>query len=104
MVTNQGTDLRRAQYIFAVMNILTLTLAFRPLIRSKKVPAYALAIMCLTSYRIHSIFVLRLFNDPVAMLLLYAAVNAFADGQWTIGSVLYRWVLSNNDVKQLIVM
>ena len=89
-LTNEGLEIRKAQFMFAAMYLLTLILAFRPLIRSKKVPAYALAMMCLTSYRVHSIYVLRLFNDPVAMFLLYAAVNAFCDGWWTIGSVFYR--------------
>ena len=90
-LTDQGLEVKRAQYIFGVMYLGTVALAFRLLIRSKKVPAYVLAIMCLTSYRIHSLYALRLFNDPVAMLLLYAAINAFCDGWWTVGSVLYRY-------------
>ena len=89
-LTDRGTDIRRAQYIFATVYLLTVALVFRILIRTKKVPCYVLAIMCLTSYRIHSLYALRLFNDPVAMLLLYAAVNAFCDGWWTLGSILYR--------------
>ena len=92
-LTDQGLEIKRAQYIFGVLYLLTVALAFRLLISSKKVPAYVLAIMCLTSYRIHSLFALRLFNDPVAMLLLYAAVNAFSDGWWTVGSILYRYEL-----------
>ena len=89
-LTDKGTDIRRAQYIFAGVYLLTLVLVFRLLIRTNKVPGYVYAMMCFTSYRIHSLYVLRLFNDPVAMLLLYAAVNAFCDGWWTLGSILYR--------------
>lgn len=48
--------------------------------------------VCLTSYRVHSIFSLRLFNDPVAMILLYAAVNLFMDGKWSFGSVFFRYM------------
>ena len=90
-LTNQGADVKKAQYIFAVLYVLTVALVFRLLIRTKKVPVFVLAMMCLTSYRIHSIYALRLFNDPVAMLLLYLAVNAFSDDWWYIGSVIYRY-------------
>ena len=65
-------------------------LFFRLYCKSGKVPPYALAFMTLISYRVHSIFVLRLFNDPVAMVLLYAALNLFADDYWSLGSVFFR--------------
>jgi len=88
-LTDNGKDVRAAQYIFAVFYLTTIMLVFRLTIRTKKVPAYMIAVMCLTSRRIHSIYILRLFNDPVAMLLLYAALNMYCDGWWTIGSLLY---------------
>jgi hypothetical protein len=39
-------------------------------------PPYVAILLCL-SRRVHSIFVLRLFNDAFAMLLLYLAVLVF---------------------------
>lgn len=50
--------------------------------------------MCCTSYRVHSIYVLRLFNDPVAMLFLYASLNAFTSERWSIGSIFYSLAVS----------
>lgn len=88
-VTSSGTNIRLAQYIFLVFYIITLMLVFRLFHKSNKLPPYILMLMCCTSYRIHSIFVLRLFNDPVAMMLLYAALNLFADNYWTLGSLVY---------------
>lgn len=67
--------------------------------RSRHVPQ-ALLIPLALSKREHSIYMLRLFNDPWAMMFLYAAIIAFmlGDGRegkqrrlsWRIGSVLFR--------------
>lgn len=53
-------------------------------------PPYVLLVMCCTSYRVHSILVLRLFNDSVAMIFLYGAMNLFIENQWALGSLVYR--------------
>lgn len=50
--------------------------------------------MTLTSYRIHSIYVLRLFNDPVAMLLFYISFYLFLSGKWSLGSLFYSLAVS----------
>lgn len=60
----------------------------------KQIPPYVLIFMCCTSYRVHSIYVLRLFNDPVAMLFLYASLNAFTSERWSIGSIFYSLAVS----------
>jgi alpha-1,3-mannosyltransferase len=93
-ITSRGTNVKIAQYFFAALYVITLMLVFRIYAKSKKVPPYVLILMCCTSYRIHSIFVLRLFNDPVAMLLLYASINAFLDSRWYLGSILYSLAVS----------
>ncbi|XP_029669636.1 lethal(2)neighbour of tid protein 2 isoform X2 [Formica exsecta] len=93
-VTLRGADIKTAQYIYAAVYAITLMLVFKIYARTKKVPPYVLILMCCTSYRIHSIFVLRLFNDPIAMLLLYASFNAFLDNRWYLGSVLYSLAVS----------
>lgn len=57
-------------------------------------PPYAIIISTLTSYRIHSIFVLRLFNDPIAVLLFYVSLNLFLSGKWFLGSMFYSLAVS----------
>lgn len=55
-----------------------------------QMPPYVLILLSM-SYRIHSIFALRLFNDPVAMLLFYTAANLFMSHRWTIGCTFFRY-------------
>lgn len=93
-ITNQGENVRLAQYIFIIIYLLQLCLVLRIYSKSKKVPPYVLVLTILTSYRIHSIYVLRLFNDPIAVLLLYASLNLFLDSKWYLGSIFYSLAVS----------
>ncbi|XP_055350514.1 lethal(2)neighbour of Tid protein-like [Paramacrobiotus metropolitanus] len=93
-ITDKGKDIRLAQYIFAALYVGTLALIFRLYARTVRIPPYVLILMCLLSYRIHSIFVLRLFNDCIAMFLLYAAVNLFIDNWWMVGCLLFSAAVS----------
>ncbi|XP_043278162.1 lethal(2)neighbour of tid protein [Venturia canescens] len=87
--TSAGANVKLGQYIFALLYIAALCLVLRIYSRTKTVPPYVLILIFCTSYRIHSIFVLRLFNDPIAMIFVFAAINAFLDEKWSLGSVLY---------------
>ncbi|XP_012283509.1 lethal(2)neighbour of Tid protein [Orussus abietinus] len=89
-----GMNIRIAQYFFAIVYAILLILVFRIYAKTLKVPPFILILMCCSSYRIHSIFVLRLFNDPIAMVLFFAAVNAFLDNRWYLGSILYSLAVS----------
>ncbi|KAG9343176.1 hypothetical protein JZ751_014153 [Albula glossodonta] len=92
--TDHGANIRTGQYLFAVFYLLNLLLVFRIYHRTQKVPPYVFFFVCCASYRIHSIFVLRLFNDPVAMLLLFGAVNLFLDRHWMLGCGIYSLAVS----------
>ncbi|NXL40317.1 ALG3 mannosyltransferase, partial [Glaucidium brasilianum] len=92
--TGRGTDIRLAQYLFAGLYLLNLLLVFRIYCRTNKVPPYVFFFMCCASYRIHSIFVLRLFNDPVAMAILFLAINLFLEEHWSWGCFLFSLAVS----------
>lgn len=93
-LTSGGQNIRFAQYLFAGIYLIQMYLVLRLYTKSRKLPPYVLVISAFTSYRIHSIYVLRLFNDPVAILFLYAAINMFLDGRWSWGSIFLSFGVS----------
>ncbi|KNC78941.1 hypothetical protein SARC_08648 [Sphaeroforma arctica JP610] len=93
-LTNLGEDIRTAQYIFAGLYVVLLSLVLAIYIRTKRVPPGVLVIMSFASYRIHSIFVLRLFNDPVAMLFAYGSFLLFLYDYWDLGCFVYSLAVS----------
>ncbi|PKI37182.1 hypothetical protein CRG98_042428 [Punica granatum] len=58
-----------------------------------QLPWWALSLLCL-SKRVHSIFVLRLFNDCFAMTLLHAAIAALLCQKWHLGLVIFSGAVS----------
>uniref|UniRef100_F1M8K7 Dol-P-Man:Man(5)GlcNAc(2)-PP-Dol alpha-1,3-mannosyltransferase n=1 Tax=Rattus norvegicus TaxID=10116 RepID=F1M8K7_RAT len=92
--TDRGTDIPTAQNIFAVLYLVTLVLVFLIYHQTSKVPPFVFFFMCCASYRVHSIFVLRLFNDPVAMALLFLSVNLFLAQRWSWGCCCFSLAVS----------
>eukprot|EP00041_Stephanoeca_diplocostata_P015950 m.309767 g.309767 ORF g.309767 m.309767 type:complete len:347 (-) comp20202_c0_seq6:339-1379(-) len=91
--TNHGVEILAAQYMFAVVYVAFIAVVHE-IYKKAKCPPYVLIIMSCISYRIHSIFILRLFNDPIAMLLLYGAVILFLRNRWAPGCVLFSLAVS----------
>nr|XP_014338347.1 PREDICTED: dol-P-Man:Man(5)GlcNAc(2)-PP-Dol alpha-1,3-mannosyltransferase [Bos mutus] len=92
--TDRGADIRMAQHIFAVLYLATLLLVFLIYHQTCKVPPFVFFFMCCASYRVHSIFVLRLFNDPVAMVLLFLSVNLLLAQRWSWGCCCFSLAVS----------
>ncbi|KAK4963887.1 dolichyl-P-Man:Man(5)GlcNAc(2)-PP-dolichol alpha-1,3-mannosyltransferase [Elasticomyces elasticus] len=86
-VTDGGEDVLLAQVIFAVVYLVTLSLVMA-CYRAAKVPPYVYPLLVL-SKRLHSIFLLRLFNDCFAVLFLFLAIYCYQRRLWTLGSVSY---------------
>ncbi|KAJ8956387.1 hypothetical protein NQ318_015125 [Aromia moschata] len=93
-LTNNGRNIYVAQYMFLVLYLIQTLLVYRIFIKTLKLPPYALILVTLTSYRIHSIYVLRLFNDPIAVLLFYVSLNLFISDKWRLGSLFYSLAVS----------
>lgn len=86
-VTDEGRDIALGQAIFAVLYVLTLAIVMA-CYRSVGAPPYIFGLLVL-SKRLHSIFLLRLFNDGVATLFLWAAVYMLQRRQWMAGVTLW---------------
>ncbi|ORZ02836.1 glycosyltransferase [Syncephalastrum racemosum] len=92
-ITDSGQNIRRAQYLFGGLYLATQALVFAIYRRARRVSPFPILLLCL-SKRLHSIYVLRCFNDPVAMFFAYACVLAMTYRKWTLSSVLFSVALS----------
>ncbi|KAL8713010.1 MAG: hypothetical protein Q9220_002870 [cf. Caloplaca sp. 1 TL-2023] len=88
-LTDGGKNILLAQAIFAWLYLGTLTIVMG-CYRKAGAPPYIFPLLVL-SKRLHSIFLLRLFNDCFAVCLLFVAIYAYQHRIWTIGSVAYSF-------------
>ena len=86
-VTDQGRDVFRAQCIFLVLYLTTLAVVFAAY-RRAGAPGWLLIPLAL-SKRLHSIFLLRMFNDGVCALALWACIYALQRKQYRWGAVAW---------------
>ena len=76
-----------AQRVFVLVYIANQAAVFAVYAACEVIPPWAFAVLC-ASKRIHSVFVLRMFNDGVAMALAYCAVALYQRRRWTLGSIV----------------
>ena len=83
-----GGDIFLGQCAFVGVYVIHLAIVLAVYAEARCVPPWVLAALCL-SKRIHSIFVLRLFNDCFAMAFAYLAVFLFQRKRWVSGFVAF---------------
>ncbi|VDD81152.1 unnamed protein product [Mesocestoides corti] len=88
-LTDHGLNIFKAQCIFLGVYALSLGLIFNIYRKISKVPLFSILIMSFASYRVHSIYLLRLFNDPWAMLFLYSSINWCLYNHFTCAAVFF---------------
>eukprot|EP01032_Pedospumella_encystans_P011344 gene11344-13193_t len=86
--TNNGTNIFAAQCIFGVIYILTQAVVMALYAADGWALAIA-SVLLLLSKRIHSIYMLRLFNDCIAVLCGYFAILLFTRKNWRTGCFFY---------------
>ncbi|GJN94724.1 hypothetical protein Rhopal_007815-T1 [Rhodotorula paludigena] len=107
-LTEGGKHLERAQWAFAGVYLATLAIVmFGIYRRNKAIPPYALIPLTL-SKRLHSIYMLRMFNDGLVMLFVHGAIALYMvptggnsqsarramERRWMFGTVLLSCALS----------
>ncbi|KAK7259350.1 hypothetical protein RIF29_24955 [Crotalaria pallida] len=88
-----GGQVYPAQILFGILYILNLAIILCIYVKTDRVPWWALCLLSL-SKRAHSIFVLRLFNDCVAMMLLHAALLLLMNRRWNLGLIVFSGAVS----------
>lgn len=76
------------QYIFILIYLVTQYLVLELYEKAKPGPP-GMVLLLLLSKRIHSLYMLRLFNDCIAMLCLYIAIYLFIHRYWLFGCIVY---------------
>lgn len=86
-LTSSGINIRLAQNLFAGLYLLTLWIVMQ-CYRRAGVPPYILPLLSL-SKRVHSIFMLRMFNDCFAVFFLWACIWFYQRRLWTFGTLMF---------------
>ena len=91
-LTEQGTNILAAQLIFAAVYLVNEALAMWCYWEAEA-PPYLLPLLIL-SKRLHSIYILRLFNDCFSVTGLFLTILLFQKRQWTYGALVFSLGLS----------
>lgn len=82
-LTDEGRDILLGQILFAALYLATLIVVMA-CYRQVGAPPYLFPLLVL-SKRLHSIYMLRMFNDGVATFVMWVAIYLFMKRKWTAG-------------------
>ncbi|KAJ5312484.1 hypothetical protein PENANT_c027G10273 [Penicillium antarcticum] len=88
-LTDGGRDILLGQALFAVLYLATLIVVVA-CYRETGAPPYVFPLLAL-SKRLHSIFVLRMFNDGVAAFAMWVAIYLCLRHKWTAGIAVWSF-------------
>ncbi|KAL6504994.1 dolichyl-P-Man:Man(5)GlcNAc(2)-PP-dolichol alpha-1,3-mannosyltransferase [Orobanche gracilis] len=88
-----GGQVYPAQILFGILYVVNLGMVLLIYLKTDVLPWWALCLLVL-SKRVHSIFVLRLFNDCFATTLFHAALISFLYQKWHLGLVIFSGAVS----------
>ncbi|EIN07449.1 glycosyltransferase family 58 protein [Punctularia strigosozonata HHB-11173 SS5] len=92
-VTSSGEDVPRAQQVYGALYLLSLALACATYSVTGVIPNWLVMLLPL-SKRLHSLYVLRLFNDCWMAVAAQAAVLAYATGADVVGTLMLSLAIS----------
>jgi alpha-1,3-mannosyltransferase len=88
-ITESGRNIALAQLIYAALYVASLVLTCAIYRQTKRAPNWVVFLLPL-SKRLHSIFVLRLFNDCWSVVTMQAAIFAYQLEWDDFGTLLFR--------------
>ncbi|KAL2853720.1 glycosyltransferase [Aspergillus pseudodeflectus] len=86
-ITDEGRDIAFGQIIFLFLYLITLTIVMA-CYRRVGAPPYLFPLLVL-SKRLHSVYMLRLFNDGLAALVMWVSICFFINRKWTAGVIAW---------------
>lgn len=89
----RGGNIATAQAVFAVMYVTSQFVTMQLYIKCRCMSPWTLVLLCL-SKRVHSIFLLRMFNDGVTTLLTNIATLALVNQRWRLALLIFSGALS----------
>ena len=93
LLTNLGSNIRLAQYIFMFFYLINLLIVWK-IYRKCGMPLVTVVPMSLFAYRIHSIFMLRMFNDCICALFTHLSIVYFIRYKFYPAAVIFSLALS----------
>ncbi|CAG9310911.1 ALG3 [Blepharisma stoltei] len=93
-ITDLGKNIKLGQQIFLGLYLLNLFTVLNIYKRIKNHTGILAMVLCCLSYRVHSIFLLRLFNDPIAITFMHLSIWLMIKNKWALAIIVYSIALS----------